>query len=162
MSSHFSPRSLTFYGCAIGFVTVLFSVVSAYGEANLKAPIHIGGRYPIATSNLPGCLQNQSLVLLVQQSGIFLNGSLVPLDAPEKVARIAEERPSLTGHWDNRTLTLQGTTIYLPNCSIPISLQGNVEGNLLKGTIQLSASREGVAFTANRDVLPEKPQEGEH
>lgn len=162
MSSHFSPRSLTFYACAIGLVTVLFSVVSAYGEANLKAPNHIDGRYPIAAFNLPGCLQNQSLVLLVQQSGVFLNGSLVPLDTPEKVARIAEERPSLTGRWDNRTLTLQGTTAYLPNCSLPIILQGSVEGNNLKGTIQLNSSSEAVSFTANREVGKEKQPEGGH
>ncbi|MBL1173802.1 hypothetical protein [Pantanalinema sp. GBBB05] len=162
MSKFFSPRSLIFYGGSIGFVMVLFSVVSAYGEANLKAPNHINGRYPIAASNLPGCLQNQSLVLLVQQSGVFLNGSLVPLDAPEKVARIAEERPSLTGHWDNRTLTLQGTTAYLPDCSLPINLQGSVEDNSLKGTIRLTSSSETAPFTASREVTQEKQQEGGH
>lgn len=38
MSSHFSPKSLLFYGTMIGSVAILFRVVSGYGEANLKAP----------------------------------------------------------------------------------------------------------------------------
>lgn len=162
MSNHFSPRSIAFYGCAIGTVTVLFSVVSAYGEANLKAPTYIGGRYPITSPALPGCLQNQSLVLLVEQSGVFLTGSLVAVNATETVARIAEERPSLTGRWDNQTMVLQGKTPYLPNCAVPISLEGNFDGKALQGKIRLNPSSGDFPFTAARAVPQETQPEGGH
>ncbi|HEY9616789.1 MAG TPA: hypothetical protein V6C64_08115 [Microcoleaceae cyanobacterium] len=162
MSKFFSPRSLIFYGGSIAFVMVLFSVVTAYGETNLKASARINGRYPITAATLPGCLQNQSLVLLVQQSGIFLNGSLIPTEAAEKVVRIAEERPSLNGRWDNQTMTLQGTTSYLPNCSTPISLQGNFDGTTLQGKIRLNSTTETFPFTANREAPQENQPEGGH
>ncbi len=38
MSNHFNLKSLAFYGAAIAFVVVLFSVTTSYGEAHVKAP----------------------------------------------------------------------------------------------------------------------------
>lgn len=63
---------------AISSVVVLFKVVTAYGETNLKAPPAIGGPYRISTQNLPGCLKANRLVLNIKQSSIYLFGSLLP------------------------------------------------------------------------------------
>jgi hypothetical protein len=43
--SHFNVKSLIFYGTAICSVVTLFTIVTAYGEANLKASRPIDGDY---------------------------------------------------------------------------------------------------------------------
>ena len=53
----FNLTSLAFYTGAIGAVVALFSFATAYGEANLKAPTKLDGRYRIAAQALPGCLK---------------------------------------------------------------------------------------------------------
>ncbi|MGI0490022.1 hypothetical protein ACN4EK_31825 [Pantanalinema rosaneae CENA516] len=161
MSHHLNRRSLTFYSCAVGIVIGLFSVISAYGEANLHAPTYVGGRYPITAPTLPECWQNQSLVLFVQQSGVFLTGSLIALDASEKGTRSVAEHPSLTGRWNNQTLTLRGTAT-LPNCSLPLRIQGKFEGKTLQGVVQLNSTSGEFPFTATRDVPQEPQSEGGH
>ena len=77
MRSHFNFKSLTFYGVAIGFVLILFNLVTRYGEANLKAPARIDGRYRLSIAQLPDCLKSADPVLTIQQSGIYLNGFLL-------------------------------------------------------------------------------------
>ena len=61
-------KSLAFYAGSIGFVVALFSFATAYGEANLKAPNKLEGRYRIAAQSLPGCLKADALILTIQQS----------------------------------------------------------------------------------------------
>ncbi len=159
MKGHFSPKSLIFYGCAIGSVTLLFSLATAYGEANLKAPYPIDGRYPLSVSSLPKCLQAQSLVLNVQQSGIFLTGSLLPNPAPERSVQMARDRPSLTGNWRNQQLTLGGNVSDLPNCQGTVSIQATIEQDTMKGILRLSSSAGEVPFSAKREAPPAKTQE---
>lgn len=165
MSSHFSPKSLAFYIGAIGFVVALFSITTAYGEAHLRAPSPIDGRYPISTSSLPGCLSDKKLVLTVQQSGIYLTGSLLPEDADERLTRIAGERPSLTGRWDNQQLALDGPLKYLENCEGKVNIQGAVNDKTLTGKVRLepadSAAGTGAGeadFTAAREAPKPKAQ----
>jgi hypothetical protein len=67
--NHLSLKSLAFYGVAIGSVALLFKVVSAYGETNLKAAPAIGGSYRFDAKSLPECLKSDSLVLTIEQSG---------------------------------------------------------------------------------------------
>jgi hypothetical protein len=105
--SHFNLKSIAFYGIAISSVVVLFRIVSTYGEANLKAPPSIGGSYQINAQNLPECLKSDALVLNIKQSGIYLNGSLLPAKTDVQTATIAEEKPSLNGRLDNQQLSLQ-------------------------------------------------------
>jgi hypothetical protein len=157
MKGHFSPKSLIFYGCAIGSVTLLFSLATAYGEANLKAPDRIDGRYPLSTASLPDCVQAQSLVLNLQQSGLFLTGSLLPTSASEKMVQMADDRPSLTGNWRNQQLTLGGSMRYLPNCQGTVSIQGNVAQQRLQGTLRINNTGE-IPFSATRTAPPTKTQ----
>ena len=60
--THFNLKSLTFYGGAITAVVVLFEVVTAYGESNLKAPINIDGRYRLSYTQQPDCLNSNASI----------------------------------------------------------------------------------------------------
>ena len=173
MTSHFNFKSLTFYGVAIGGVLLLFNVVSAYGEAKLKAPAAIGGRYRLSLAqNLPTCAKSDALMLNIEQSGIYLNGFILAADTDAQI-RAGEEKPSLTGQLSNQQLSLAGT---LANslCTSPVSqpkvtnrlknipfssirIQSRVEGENLKGTITLSGVSKAIGFTAQRE--PVQPSE---
>ena len=76
----FSLKSVGLYSIAIGATVVFFHVVTSYGSANLKAPIAVEGNYLINTQKIPGCLQPKTLLLKLQQSGIYLNASLIEID----------------------------------------------------------------------------------
>ena len=160
MGNHFTLRSLSFYGGAIAFVVILFSVVTAYGEASLKAPQKIDGRYQIPAQDLPGCLKSEQLVLLVQQSGIYLTGSLLTADTVDTLGKRATERPSMTGNWENQRLTLHGDASYLPQCQGDVSLQGAIAQQALNGTLNLSAAPGDIPFTAKLEVPPSQPAHG--
>lgn len=154
--SHFSLKSLTFYGVAIGTVAILFKAITAYGETSLKAPPAIDGNYALDGKNLPGCLKSQTLKLVVLQSGIYLNGAIDPIsnDATEPNPR--REKPTLMGRFQNGELSLFGTLPELPGCSTSanhkVTLQGHVAEDILQGQIQLGD--QSAPFQSQR----QKPQ----
>ncbi|MBW4474614.1 MAG: hypothetical protein KME45_30195 [Stenomitos rutilans HA7619-LM2] len=159
MGKHFSLRSLSFYGGAIVFVVALFSVVTAYGEANLKAAQKIDGRYQISAQDLPGCLKSEQLLLLVQQSGIYLTGALLASDTVDTLEKRATERPSLSGKWENQQLTLHGDASYLPKCKGDINVQGTIAEQSLNGKLSLSSAPGDIPFSAKREATqPKNPQ----
>lgn len=169
MSSHFKFKSLVFYGVTIGMVLLLFRIVTAYGEANLKAPSPIEGRYHLSyIPNLPNCPKPNSLVLTLAQSGIYLNGFLsVDTDATH-LARASEKKPSLTGRLNNQQLSLTGTVPSSTLCHKPVSqehstsrviIQSRMEGANLQGQItSLNAATGTLEFTAQRES-PVQPSE---
>ncbi len=162
--SHFNIKSLAFYGATIFAVLVLFNVVTAYGEANLKAPPAIGGRYRISAKNLPDCLKSQSLKLIVQQSGIYLSGSLLPVDKNAQPETNTEAKPSLAGQWENEELNLSGAVPQLNTCNqadTSVNIQGRVQGKNLAGTMTLSSIPGKIDFTAQREE-PVQQQKKEH
>lgn len=159
--SHFSLKSLAFYGLAIGLVVVLFKAVTTYGTT-MKAPPPIDGRYRITTQNLPGCLNSEKLLLIIQQSGVYLNASLVSVKSEEQLAKAAEEKPSLTGKWNNQNqtqpLNLTGSFNKIKKCeNQSVSIRGVVNGKTLKGQIKLNTTTPLVGFTAEKEET-EKPQ----
>ncbi|XHX77979.1 MAG: hypothetical protein RBJ76_26685 [Stenomitos frigidus ULC029] len=156
MGSHFNLKSLSFYAGAISFVVILFSVVTAYGEANLKAAQKIDGRYQIPAQDLPGCLKSDQLVLLVQQSGIYLTGSLLAADTIETLGKRAAERPSMTGNWEKQRLTLQGEARYLPKCQGTVTVEGTIAQQTLNGTLKLSSTPGTIPFTAQYEASQPK------
>lgn len=160
MSSYFNLKSLSFYGSAIAFVVILFSVVTAYGEANLKAAQKIDGRYQIPAQDLPGCLKSDQLVLLVQQSGIYLTGSLLTAETIETLGKRATERPSMTGNWEKQRLTLHGDASYLPQCQGELKIQGAIAQQTLNGTLTLSSVPGNIPFTAKLEAPQPKPSQG--
>jgi hypothetical protein len=166
--SHFNVKTLSFYGLAIIAVVVLFNVVSAYGNANLKAPAPIGGQYRINAQNLPGCLKSEDLVLDIKQSGIYLVGSLLPAKTDVRTATIANEKPSLHGRLSNQQLSLDGGLPWITGCNnsaepanvskgpLSVKIQGSVNNKALSGQMALSSIPTTAEFTAQRQEPTEK------
>jgi len=153
VKEHFNLRSLIFYATAIGLVVALFSGTTAYGEKNLQAPRSIHGRYPLAMQAPNECLQAKPLYLLLQQSGIFLTGSLLAVDAPEQAVRIARERPSLSGRWQNNQLSLTGELGRNWACNATVKIDGQFTEKTLNGTLTLSTLSTPIPFSGNREEM---------
>lgn len=170
MMSHFNLKSLTFYGVAIGAVVVLFKVVTAYGETNLKAPPAVGGSYRISAQDLPGCLKSETLMLDIKQSGIYLFGSLLPEKTDVKTVTVAEEKPSLTGRIRNQQLSIEGPVPWVIKCNQPggqadrpgstilVKIQGVTKGKTIVGQVALSSTPAPAEFTAQREEPVEQPE----
>lgn len=158
MMNHFKLQSLVFYGVAIGSVLLLFKVVTAYGEANLKAASSIEGRYRLSLDqNLPDCLQLSDLVLNIQQSGIYLNGSLLTVENDAQQTKNAQNRPSLTGKLINQQLQLSGNVPISSICKQPvgstalaIAISSQLQGDNLTGKLTLNQTSREIQFTAKR------------
>lgn len=150
--SHFSLKSLTFYGVAIGSVTILFNVVTAYGETNLKAPPAIDGNYSLDETNLPGCLKSQAVKLVVLQSGIYLNGAIVPNQNEAAQPSPRKEKPTLMGRFQDGEVSLSGSLPQLPHCATPVphplKIKGRVAKDILQGQIQLNG--QSIPFQSQR------------
>ena len=161
----FDLKSLAFYAGAIGFVVALFSFATAYGEANLKAPIKIEGRYRIPAQTLPGCLKADALVLTIQQSGLYLSGSLLNANETGRTLTASKKKPSLTGMLDShqealdrQPLTLSGVPAHLDACQKTaqvreVTIRGSVTEETIRGNIRLE-SAPGVTFVGQREDPP--------
>ncbi|MEG3897846.1 MULTISPECIES: hypothetical protein [unclassified Microcoleus] len=165
----FNVKKLAFYGVSIAFVAVLFKIVSAYGETNLKAAPAIGGNYRFDAQSLPECLKSDSLVLTIEQSGVYLSGNLRSGSSEGDRVKTAEEKPSLFGKWETQGLSLSGAVPNLTGCSdstatgqnSSVKLRGIVEKESLKGKISLTDKAAAIDFTAEREAVA-KPQKKEH
>jgi hypothetical protein len=160
----FNLKLFTFYAVTITSVIVIFKAVTTYGETTLKAPPAISGRYRIEGEKLPGCLKNENILLSIQQSGIYLNGSLSPENPSGKLETKAEENPSLVGKWKNKKLMLSGTVPNLIACQTNsdhskdtgktlVKIEGVIEGKLLKGKISVSSVAEIVDFSSQQEAV---------
>lgn len=174
--SHFNLKSLTFYGVAIALVLVLFKVVIAYGESNLKAPTSIEGRYRLSYTQ-PNCRYSNTPVLSIQQSGIYLNGSLLPALADDQQLKSAEKRPTLAGQMHNQQITLAGTVPAstlcnkisettasdrpLDNSFSSIKLH-QAQGENLTGEMSVNGSLDIIEFTAQPEALPQPSNNRSH
>jgi hypothetical protein len=157
--NHFKFKSLAFYGVAISSVLLLFKTVSVYGENKLKAPQPVNGRYLLTLSeNLPNCEKSDTLTLNIQQSGIYLNASILP--ANDKVD--TDEKHSLAGIFRNQQLNLSGKVGRSILCNIPrpqndplnsvkIQMQLVDKGNMT-GQLTVNGIPQTLKFTA----VPEK------
>lgn len=158
-------KSLIFYGVAITFVLTLFKVVTAYGEGSLKAPTSINGRYRLYTQN-PNCLKSNAPILAIQQSGIYLNGSLLPASIDAQQLTTAEQKPSLTGVMSNNQISLAGRVPSLVLCNNTVAaqtsdrlqnnfvkIQSQVQGETLAGKMSVSGIPELIGFTAEKEAI---------
>ncbi|MBW4658114.1 MAG: hypothetical protein KME15_05535 [Drouetiella hepatica Uher 2000/2452] len=182
MSRISHSRHILFYVAIIGSVLTLFQMVSVYGEANLKAPPDLNGRY-FSASAPPGCREGDRLVLTLQQSGIYVNGilTLEPADlvqTPQSTDATSEEKFSLTGLWKPEQINLSGETDALMSCAVEggaigtgaaIALQGQVAPTSFTGemtygsqtgvqTGKVASTAQTWQFTAQRQALA-KPKE---
>lgn len=160
MSSHFSFKSLSFYAVAVGSVLLLFNAVTAYGESRLKAPSAIGGRYRLAFANsLPSCAKLEPLLLVIDQSGVYANGVILPASTTTENPMSAEERLTLTGSFRNRQLNLSGTVPQSVLCNQSsasgtkaIAINSRIEENTIVGEIALDSQPQKTQFTAQKQA----------
>ncbi|MEG4573618.1 hypothetical protein QUA56_13130 [Microcoleus sp. N3A4] len=166
---HFNVKMLTFYGISLALVAVLFKVVTAYGETNLKAPPAIAGSYRFDAKELPECLKSDTLVLTIDQSGVYLSGNLRSGSSQSDREKTAEEKASLVGKWETEGLNLSGAVPNLTGCSdstatgqnSSVKLRGIVDKESLKGKISLTDGAAASDFTAQREAAVQ-PQKQEH
>jgi len=141
MSSHFNLKSLTFYGVAIGFVLLLFNVVTACTKP--KAPAPIDGRYRLSILKICPTVLKDALVLDIEQSGIYLNGSLLPASTDAQRARAGEANllewsiQSSTAEFSwyssqlnscNNSFSTRNERSFQDNSPILVRIQSRVEG----------------------------------
>ncbi len=141
MSSKFRFKSLAFYGGSIVFVLLLFKTVTYYGENHLHAPPALISQYRLNSDQKLNCEQ-PPLMLNIQQSGIYVNGSLsVAMTETPKIPG----KPTLSGILTNRQLSLSGKVaknVFCPSASanqeVTIQSQlpesGNLQGLTIIGT----------------------------
>lgn len=159
--SHFNLKTLAFYGVAIASVVVLFKVVTAYGETNLKASIQIGGSYRLNAQALPECLKSDSLILTIKQSGTYVFATLLPANSTAQVITSAAQKPSLSGRFNNQQISLSGSLPHLKSCAASASrvkIQGTLDKDILQGQIRLSSNPTTAEFIAAKDPPEEKSE----
>jgi hypothetical protein len=99
-------KSLAFYGGTLAFVVGLFSVVTAYGEVNLKTAQSIEGDYLLKLPLIEGCKGEEPVMLSIQQSGIYVAAALVNPDLNSN--KMVSKPMTLSGQWQNRQINLSG------------------------------------------------------
>lgn len=159
MKSHFNLKSLAFYGVAIGSVLLLFNVVTAYGERNLKAPASINGRYRLSfAEKLPTCSKSDPLLLNIEQSGVYVNASLLPPQTNAQMTTSAEEKHTLTGLLKDQQLSLSGSVPQATVCAqaeasgfTAVAIKGRVDGVAIAGQLSLHSASKTAEFTAQRE-----------
>jgi hypothetical protein len=168
-------KSLIFYTIAIASVLVLFKIVTNYGENNLKAPVAISGRYRLTElENLSNCQKPDSLILNIQQSGMFLNGSLLSATNTKEISHTNENNLSLIGKLNNQQLTISGKVRKTILCNNPTQPSANkksqpddlnlfiLQASLIPqggfvGTITGNEISKPIKFSAIRDKSEEQP-----
>ncbi|ALF53944.1 hypothetical protein ACX27_15520 [Nostoc piscinale CENA21] len=162
--NHLNVKSLTFYGVAIGSVLVLFKTVTVYGENNLKAPPVVDGRYLLTlATKLPSCETANSLVLNMQQSGIYLNASLVTVNAnaetekPSLTGILKNQQISFSGKVDPKILCLDSNSQINSNQSVVMQMQ-LIDQDKITGQITVNGIPQTLRFTAAKQSTPEKSQ----
>ncbi|MBD2596796.1 hypothetical protein BCD64_16630 [Nostoc sp. MBR 210] len=162
--NHLNVKSLTFYGVAIGSVLLLFKTVTAYGENNLKAPPVVEGRYLLTlATKLPSCEAANSLVLNMQQSGIYLNASLVPVnpnaetEQPSLTGILKNQQISFSGKVDPKILCLNSKSQTNSNQSVAMQIQ-LIDQDKITGQITVNSIPQTLRFTAAKQSTPEKSQ----
>jgi hypothetical protein len=97
-------KSLIFYGGTIAFVIGLFSLVTSYGETNLKTAQSIAGEYLLTLPSSSNCKSQEPIALSIQQSGVYVAASMT-----KQTSNQATFKPmTLSGKWQNQRLNLAG------------------------------------------------------
>ncbi len=165
--SHFNYKSLTFYGVAIASVLLLFKTVTVYGENNLKTAPTISDRYLLKLAgNLPNCQQSDNLTLNVQQSGIYINASLLQVNKNTVISTTNQNKYSLSGLLNNQQLNLSGkinrsnlckttpsqnSSVYSATMQMQLQDKNNVTGKLIINSIPQTLEFTAVAQTSKEE-----------
>jgi hypothetical protein len=145
-------KHLTFYLGAIAFVIILFTLVTSYGEGNLKASIKVEGSYNLESLKSKLNCGEKPLQLIIEQSGIYLNSALIPLTEPRQNPRI--QISELSGKLDKNQLFLSGKPHI---CASAIAIKAEFINKTLTGKI--SANNTTIDFIATQiDASDSKPK----
>ncbi|TAF11129.1 MAG: hypothetical protein EAZ77_01805 [Nostocales cyanobacterium] len=159
--NNFKFKSLAISGIAIASVLILFKTVTVYGENQLRSTPLIHNRYRLTLAkNLPNCEKANTQILNIQQSGIYLNASLLPVTANADT----KIQLALTGILQNQQLELSGNIDSSILCQIlapqnsqiqPITIQMSLlHQDNISGQLNIKNIPTTIKFTA----LPETNQ----
>ncbi|MBD2295955.1 hypothetical protein H6G06_21370 [Anabaena sphaerica FACHB-251] len=166
--NNFNFKSLAISGVAITSVLILFKTVTAYGENHLRATSLIHNRYHLTLAkNLPNCEKVNSLVLNIQQSGIYLNASLLTVNANTDT----KTQLPLTGILKNQQLELSGkidSSIFCQTPSVqnsqiqPITIQmSQLNNDNIPGQLKINNIPTTLEFTALPQTEPKATTKSE-
>ena len=139
-------RHILFYIVATASVVTLFNLVTAYALANLKAPLRISGVYEIEAKSFSPCLKEDSVLLKIQQSGLYLNALIVPISQEKRLS--SDETFPLIGHFDAANMTIKGNLSELKGCP-SADAQGQV---IIKATAIKGQKIDGVITSGSLTV----------
>lgn len=162
--SHFSRKSLIFYGVAISSVVLLFNGVARYGTTHLKAPIAIDGNYELRLTPIAQCPQPDPLLLRIQQSGIYVNGALLN-DEGEGTSKGAVVPLTLDGKWRSSKLELQGKVSPLILCGQAVktvTIVSTLDQDNLVGELTFTGLTDSFAFQGDRLAVADQSSPGGH
>lgn len=157
--NRFTKQTASFYIGTIIFVLILFKVITTYGEATLKAPPSIGGSYKLEIEPQANCPNLGNNLLAIQQSGIYLNATLLPNNSSQALVEYPKLFP-LSGKLQQQQLNLAGTIAHLDICSssmansteknsaTTVQIQAKLVGRNLQGKITINSQSESLKFTA--------------
>ncbi len=94
---YFNFKTLGLYSVVVSSVLLLLKIVTAYGESHLKGPPAINGLYRLILSEKLPIWESDVLMLYIEQSGIYLNGFLSPMNTKAEVTTATESKSNLTG-----------------------------------------------------------------
>jgi hypothetical protein len=171
-------KYLAFYTGSVSAVIVLFVAITAYGEAHLQAPVNLKGQYRVVVKAPSACSSgdaqtatNPALLLILQQSGIYLYANLrqetAAMDAAypsNQNGETTQSKPLLEGRLkDNHQIYLSGNIPDLFPCAKqtskqsspvkqPVELDGVITAEKgFQGKIWLSLQpSQYLSFTATR------------
>jgi hypothetical protein len=158
--SHFNKKSLIFYAVAIGSVITLFSIVTAYGEANLKTAKSVAGTYRLQIKPQSGCSTPPKLDLTLEQSGVYVTATL-----RSEAQSASKNQAALSGRWRSPRLDLIGQGSLPDLClssskissrprNVQIQLDGQVTDAQVTGQIKLGNNSQTLAFSGQKRSAP--------
>lgn len=165
--NHFNFKSLSFYGVAICSVLILFKIVTNYGENKLKAPLPLKQSYRlIFGEKLPDCNQPDIAILNINQSGVYLNGSLLPTNINAQQTSTTEQYPTFSGRYKNKNISLSSQVLNSVICNntnsengkdyktVNIQMYIEKQDNLI-GKMTVDGMNKAIKFSA----IPNQKQE---
>jgi hypothetical protein len=132
-----NPKTVALYIGMTGFAIIAFGMITSYGATNLHAPKAIGGTYVLNTSFAPDCFSEPPL-LIIGQSGSYLNADIIPADAKKNVlTRALKGNGFFHGQLVDGTMHLEGDA-KLGSCKIkqPIALVAMSDNEQVKGNLR--------------------------
>lgn len=160
--NRFNKKTAIFYISTIVLVLILFKIITAYGESNLKASPSIRGSYQLEIKPQANCSNPGKVLLVIEQSGIYLNATLLPNESSKAVVEYPKFFP-LSGKLQQQQLKLVGTIANLNICSYSptgtasstaknpatnVQIQAELVGRDLQGKITLNSQSQSLKFTA--------------